>query len=182
MNEKCTGDVSDYGSRPRRTIPLAAHKPQHKRHAFNMQIYKTSALVRTQFRPFVSPQVSVRGRGRVTSPMASSLSNNTDDGSNPQGDESWACNMVALAQHMERLRRADTVRLLQHGFQASVLESRAQELLNGRPVMLDPSAAVSLGESLAQQQEHGRIISSWHEDAWEQMRRTVHPASEDSSL
>ena len=153
-----------------------------------MQISQIPTVVQTRYRPLVSLKVSVRGsRGRVASlTRASSLNNSSDNDSSPQENESWTHSMGALAQRIERLRRTGTACFLQHGYQASVLEARAQELLDSRPDLPDPSvAAPSWEESLAQQQQdHGRIIGSWHEDAWQQMRRAVHPdeASEDTGL
>ena len=136
-----------------------------------MQISQISSFAHTHYRPLVSPKVSVRdSRGQVASlTRASSINDSTGNDSAPQENESWVQSMGALAQRIERLRRTGTVCFLQHGYQASVLEARAQELLDSRPDLPDPSvAAPSWEESLAQQQQdHGRIIGSWHEDAWE---------------
>ena len=89
--------------------------------------------------------------------------------------EDWDLALGALAQRMELFRRTSTTQFLQHGYQASVLEARVEELLESRPSLPDPAAAPSSWQEYVRVRER---LFDWHEDAWEKVRQAAHTTEE----
>ena len=93
-----------------------------------------------------------------------------DDGSTLPEDDSWNTALGSLSLRIEQMKMSSTTRFLLHGYHAGVLEARAQELLDCRPELPDPSVAPSSWQEHVRDRER---VFDWHENAWEKLRQAA---------